>query len=125
MAASYFGTYQTLPQWACYKLAEGESFDVAATLPLVYATAIYALQHRAQIQSGELVLIHSGAGGVGIAAIQLALRMGAEVYTTVSSEEKKNFLVNTFGLNPSHIFSSRDTSFLPALLSATSNRGVD
>jgi acyl transferase domain-containing protein len=79
MAPSYFGTYQTLPQWACYKLAEGESFDVAATLPLVYATAIYALQHRAQIQPGESVLIHSGAGGVGIAAIQLALRMGAEV----------------------------------------------
>ncbi|KAL3450556.1 hypothetical protein BJX65DRAFT_316007 [Aspergillus insuetus] len=125
MAPSYFGTYQTLPQWSCYKLAEGESFDVAATLPLVYATAIYALQHRAQIQPGESVLIHSGAGGVGIAAIQLALQMGAEVYTTVSSEEKKNFLINTIGLNPSHIFSSRDTSFLPALLSATSNRGVD
>jgi acyl transferase domain-containing protein len=79
MAPSYFGTYQTLPQWSFYKLDEGESFDVAATLPLVYATAIYALQHRAQIQAGESVLIHSGAGGVGIAAIQLALQMGAEV----------------------------------------------
>jgi NADPH:quinone reductase-like Zn-dependent oxidoreductase len=71
--------HKTLPQWSCYKLDEGETFDYAATLPLVYATAIYALQHRAQIQPGESVLIHSGAGGVGIAVIQLALQMGAEV----------------------------------------------
>ena len=79
MAPTHFQTYQTLPQWACHKLADTESFDVIATLPLVYATAIYALQYRANIKAGESILIHSGAGGVGIAAIQLARAAGAEV----------------------------------------------
>lgn len=49
------------------------------TLPGVYATALYALQDRARVQPGETVLIHSGAGGVGIAAIQIAKLAGAEV----------------------------------------------
>jgi hypothetical protein len=79
MAPTHFQTYQTLPAWACHKLRETESFDVCATLPLVYSTAIYALHDRARLQAGETVLIHSGAGGVGIAAIQLALVAGAEV----------------------------------------------
>ncbi|KAI0147403.1 reducing type I polyketide synthase 10 [Xylariaceae sp. FL1272] len=125
MAPSYFGSYQVLPQWACHKLVETESFDVAATLPLVYATAIYALHHRANIRAGESVLIHSGAGGVGMAAIQIAIRAGAEVYTTVSSDAKREFLVKQFGVKPSHIFSSTNTSFLGDLLNATLGRGVD
>lgn len=79
MAPSHFQTYQTLPEWACHKLLETENFDVCATLPLVYSTAIYALHYRARIQAKETILIHSGAGGVGIAAIQLALAAGAEV----------------------------------------------
>lgn len=79
MAPTHFQTYQTLPQWACHKLEEGEDFNVCATLPVVYATAIYSLHHRAHIKAGESILIHSGAGGVGIAAIQLAKHAGAEV----------------------------------------------
>jgi NADPH-dependent curcumin reductase CurA len=79
MAPSQFQTYQTVPQWACHKLLPNESFEVCATLPLVYATAIYALHYRADIQQGESVLIHSGAGGVGMAAIQIAQNAGAEV----------------------------------------------
>ncbi|KAK7745564.1 Type I Iterative PKS [Cytospora paraplurivora] len=125
MAPTHFQTYQTLPSWACYKLRDTESFDVCATLPLVYSTAIYALHDRARVQAGETVLIHSGAGGVGIAAIQLALIAGAEVFTTVSTDEKKQYLVDKFGIKPSHIFSSRDVSFLEGILDATSGRGVD
>ncbi|KAK0615695.1 hypothetical protein B0T17DRAFT_656801 [Bombardia bombarda] len=125
MAPTHFQTYQTLPQWACHKLLDEENFDVAATLPLVYVTAIYALHYRANIQSGESILIHSGAGGVGIAAIQLAKQAGAEIFTTVSTEQKKHYLIDTFGLKPENIFSSRDTSFLEGILKATSGRGVD
>ncbi|KAJ8127949.1 hypothetical protein O1611_g5687 [Lasiodiplodia mahajangana] len=80
MAPTHFQKFQTLPAWACHKLLDTESFDVFATLPLVYSTAIYALHYRAGLQAGESVLIHSGAGGVGIAAIQLALAAGAEVW---------------------------------------------
>ncbi|XXH01662.1 hypothetical protein Hte_008022 [Hypoxylon texense] len=125
MAPTHLQTYQTLPQWACHKLKETESFNACATLPLVYSTAIYALNYRARIQPGESILIHSGAGGVGIAAIQLALAADAEIFTTVSTEEKRDYLVKTFGIKPSHIFSSRDTSFLEGVLNATSGRGVD
>lgn len=79
MSPTHFQTFQDLPEWACHKLEDGESFDTCATLPVVYATAIYSLHHRANIQPGESILIHSGAGGVGIAAIQLAKQAGAEV----------------------------------------------
>ncbi|KAI0393705.1 reducing type I polyketide synthase 10 [Xylariaceae sp. FL0594] len=125
MAPTHFQKYQVLPAWACHKLLESESFDEMATLPLVYSTAIYALHYRAHLQAGETVLIHSGAGGVGIAAIQLALEAGATVYTTVSTDEKKEYLVKKFGLSPENIFSSRDTTFLANILEATGGRGVD
>ncbi|KAL2824216.1 hypothetical protein BDW59DRAFT_147657 [Aspergillus cavernicola] len=125
MAPTQFRSYQTLPQWACHKLTDTDDFNTCATIPLVYSTAIYALHHRAHLQAGETILVHSGAGGVGIAAIQLAMKAGAEVFTTVSTEEKKKYLVESLGVKPENIFSSRDTSFLDGILEATSGRGVD
>ena len=125
MAPSYFKTSEVVPQWACQKLRDDEDFNTLSTLSVVYATALYALHSRAQIQEGESVLIHSGAGGVGIAAIQIAQLAGAEIFTTVSTEAKKEYLVKTFGLKPSNVFSSKDASFLPDVLNATQGRGVD
>lgn len=80
---------------------------------------------RANLQRRETVLIHSGAGGVGIAAIQIAHLRGAEVFTTVSTKEKKDYLVDKLGVKRENIFNSRDSSFLPAIMVATNNRGVD
>ncbi|KAJ2996419.1 hypothetical protein NUW58_g976 [Xylaria curta] len=125
MAPMNIETYQTLPTWACYKLEKQDNLDVCATLPVVYSTALYALHYRARIQLGESILIHSGAGGVGIAAIELALAAGAEVFTTVSTDEKRDYLIETFGLKPSNIFNSRGTSFLEGILQATAGRGVN
>lgn len=125
MAVTHFRTSETVPDWTCQKLEESEDFNVMCTLPLVYSTAIYALQIRANIQAGETVLIHSGAGGVGIAAIQLAKRAGAEIFTTVSTDAKKQYLVENFGLEPSHVLSSRGTAFMDDILKATGGRGVD
>lgn len=79
MAPTHFQTSQVVPEWACQKLEDHEDFNVLCTLSVVYATALYALQDRARVQSGETVLIHSGAGGVGIAAIQIAKLAGVEV----------------------------------------------
>ena len=79
MAPVHFETSQVVPVWACQKLQQHEDFNVLSTLPVVYATALYALHDRARVQPGEKVLIHSGAGGVGIAAIQIAKLAGAEV----------------------------------------------
>lgn len=73
----------------------------------------------------QSVLIHSGCGGVGLAAIQLAQMIGAEVYTTVSSEEKIEFLEREFGIERDHIFNSRTVSFEADLLRVTKGKGVD
>lgn len=79
MAPTHFQTSQVVPEWACQKMEDHEEFNVLCTLPVVYATALYALQDRARVQPGETILIHSGAGGVGIAAIQIAKLAGVEV----------------------------------------------
>lgn len=125
MGPGHFSTHERIPEWACQKLLDDEDFDTVATLPLVFSTAIYALHHRANIQNGESVLIHSAAGGLGIAAIQIAQLAGAEIYATVSTDEKREYLIETFGLRREHIFNSRSSSFLDGLLAVTGGRGVD
>jgi len=62
---------------------------------------------------------------VGISAIQICQMLGAEIYATVSSQEKVQYLISTFGIPRSRIFHSRDTSFLKDVLTATNGRGVD
>jgi NADPH:quinone reductase len=64
------------------------SFQSAAAVPIVYPTAWLALQDFARLQPGETVLVHAGAGGVGLAAIQLGTSMGARVFATAGSDEK-------------------------------------
>lgn len=81
MAPSHLQTTLIVPDWACQNLEDGEDFNTLATLPVAYATAIYALHDRGNVQRGESVLIHSGAGAVGVAAIQIASLAGAEVRT--------------------------------------------
>lgn len=125
MALCQLSTVERVPQWSCVKLLDSESFHDASTLPTVFATAIYGLCDRANLQAGETVLIHSAAGGVGIAAIQIARLRGAEIFGTVGTEEKKSFLVQKLGLKPENIFSSRNLSFVSGILAATGNRGVD
>jgi NADPH:quinone reductase-like Zn-dependent oxidoreductase len=91
----------------------------------VYSTAYYGLVEIARIAAGESVLIHAASGGVGQAAIQLAQMMGAEVYATVGSLEKKKMIMHTYGIPESHIFYSRDTSFRAAVNEITLGKGVD
>ncbi|KAL5355845.1 hypothetical protein BJX96DRAFT_185048 [Aspergillus floccosus] len=83
------------------------SFAEAAALPIVNNTAYYFLVNVARLKPGEKILIHAGAGGVGQAAIALALSIGATVFATVGSEEKRKFLMDKFGLSSQCIFSSR------------------
>ena len=124
-APGHFGTSECVPAWACCKMQDSESFTQMACISVVFGTAAFALEDIARLQPGESVLIHSAAGGVGMAAIQLAKEIGATIFATVGTSEKKAYLVDTFGLDPSHIFDSRNTSFLSSILRATKNRGVD
>ena len=95
----------------------------ASTVPLVFLTALYGLQRLGALQPGERVLVHAGAGGVGMAAVQLARHLGAEVFATASP--RKWGVLRAMGLDDAHIASSRDTGFADAFLQATDGAGVD
>lgn len=102
------------------------SMEEASTVPCVYATVYYALVVRGQMKKGEKILIHAGSGGVGQAAISIALHAGLTVFTTVGSKEKREFLKKRFPqLKDNHIGNSRDCSFEQMIMRETQGRGVD
>jgi acyl transferase domain-containing protein/NADPH:quinone reductase-like Zn-dependent oxidoreductase len=107
------------------KLPDHVSFVEGACIPLIFVTAVYGLRDVGRLSEGQSVLIHSGAGGVGLAAIQVARMLGAEIYTTVGSEKKAQYLVDTYGLPRNHIFNSRNASFVDDVLRETAGKGVD
>jgi NAD(P)-dependent dehydrogenase (short-subunit alcohol dehydrogenase family) len=106
-------------------MPENLSFRVAAGLSVVFVTAYCALYSIADIQRGESVLIHAAAGGVGQACIQLAKVRGAEIYATVGSTEKRDLLIDTYGISKDRIFSSRDLTFAQGIKRVTKGCGVD
>ncbi|XP_053205827.1 fatty acid synthase-like [Panonychus citri] len=98
----------------------------AATVPVVYLTAYYGLISRGNLQSGESVLIHAGSGGVGQAAISICLSKGCQVFTTVGTQEKRDFIKKRFpSIDDDHIGDSRSTSFEDMIMKMTDGRGVD
>ena len=103
------------------------SLAEAASVPVVYSTAYYALVVRGGVRRGDRVLIHSGSGGVGQAAIAVALQAGCEVFATVGSRAKRDYLLARFPqLDERHLANSRDaTAFERTVLRATRGRGVD
>ena len=86
------------------RIPGGLSFEQAATLPVVFMTAWHALQNVARMRKGERILVHAGAGGVGMAAIQIAHHLGAEVIATAGSPAKRA-LLETLGVK--HVIDSR------------------
>ncbi|MEM7555227.1 MAG: zinc-dependent alcohol dehydrogenase family protein [Cyanobacteria bacterium P01_A01_bin.84] len=98
------------------------SFIEAAAAPLVLITAWEALYERGGLEPGEKVLIHAGAGGVGHVAIQLAKLKGADVCTTISNQEKADFVKN---LGADYAINYKQNDFTKAILDWTNNEGVD
>ena len=94
----------------------------AAALPLVVTTAWYGLVDLARLEPGESVLIHSAAGGLGLAAVRIAQRIGARIVATAGSEPKREFLR---GLGIADVFDSRSLDWGEDVLAATGGRGVD
>ncbi|KXJ86841.1 KR domain-containing protein [Microdochium bolleyi] len=109
----------------CVEIPDGLSFTDAATMATVFGTVIHGLLDIGRMRSGQTLLIHSACGGVGIAALQVARMIGVEVYCTVSSEAKRQYLETAFDIPRGHIFQSRDNSFHRDLMRATQGRGVD
>ena len=102
------------------------SLEDAATIPATYFTVFYALYYFGRLRKGEKILIHAGSGGVGQAAINIALSEGCEVFTTVGTPEKRRFIKETFpSISDDHIGNSRDTSFEQMVMKQTNSKGVD
>ncbi|MEQ2236601.1 hypothetical protein ILYODFUR_014388 [Ilyodon furcidens] len=100
------------------------TMEQAASVPVVYATAYYSLVVRGRLRPGETVLIHSGSGGVGQAAIAIALSKNCRVFTTVGSAEKRAYLKERFPqLSAESFANSRDTSFEQHVLLHTKGKG--
>lgn len=110
---------------AVYVLADWISFEEGTTLGIAVHTAVYGLITLANVQNGQSVLIHSASGGVGLAAIDLCKYLGAEIYVTVGTDAKREFLAENYGIPKDRMFSSRSTIFAAELMKATNGRGVD
>uniref|UniRef100_UPI003EC071B2 zinc-binding dehydrogenase n=1 Tax=Actinacidiphila sp. bgisy145 TaxID=3413792 RepID=UPI003EC071B2 len=101
----------------------GWSFQEAASVPVGFLTAFYALRDLAQARPGQRVLIHAGTGGVGTAAVQLAQEWGLEVFATASPA--KQAALRAMGIDESHIASTRDLAFCERFLAVTGGAGMD
>lgn len=84
-----FHTFGRVDQNVIVKIPDHMSYEVACGLPCVYATVIYGLVDAGRLEKGERILIHAAAGGVGQAAIHYAKYVGAEIFATVSTPEKR------------------------------------
>ena len=124
LAALAFGSFAssvTCPAERVVPKPASLSFAQAATLPIACLTAVYGLEQVAKLQTGERVLIHAAAGGVGQAAIQVAQRAGAEIFAT--AHPSKWGLLKAQGIP--HVFSSRTTDFAAEIQRLTDGRGVE
>lgn len=118
-----FSTKLTVTTDTLLRMPDALDFSAAATIPTTFFTVYYALKHLAGLEAGERVLIHGAAGGVGLAAVQVARLLGAEIYATVGAEEKCDTL-RLFGVE--QIYDSRSTHFAEDILADTTDgRGVD
>ena len=98
------------------------SAEEAATIPSTFLTSYYALVHLGRLAPGEKILIHGGAGGVGLAAIQVARWCGAEIFATAGSNEKRE-LLRMMGVE--HVLDSRSLSFAEDIMTLTNGAGID
>lgn len=117
-----FATFVNVDAARAVRIPAGLSRREAASLPVAYLTAALALERVAKIRKGESVLIHAGAGGLGSAAIHIALSRGAEVYATAGAAEKQEYL-RSIGVR--RIASSRTLEFEDRIREWTGGRGVD
>ncbi|GGV69374.1 polyketide synthase [Streptomyces longisporoflavus] len=123
MVTKGFGPLAVTDRRLVAPMPAGWSFARGASVPLVFLTAYYALHDLAGLRRGESVLVHAAAGGVGMAAVQLARHWGAEVFATASPAKWDT--VRATGVPESHLASSRDTGFAARFTAGTGGRGVD
>jgi len=122
LADGTFASHVTARAAFAMPIPDDLSAEEAATIPITFLTAYYGLHHLANIQPGDRVLIHAAAGGVGMAAVQLARQAGAEIFGTAGSPEKQA-LLSTLGVQ--HVMNSRTLDFADEIRRITDGEGVD
>ena len=122
VATGSFSSFVTVDSQLVVHKPEHINFIEAATIPMAFMTAGYALNKLAKLSAGQRVLIHAASGGVGLAAVQLALNTGAEVFGTAGNPEKRSYL-EFIGVH--HILNSRTLDFADEIMKITNGKGVD
>ena len=121
-ASSCFSSHVTTDAASVAQISESIDFEEAATIPIAFLTAYYALDHLARLAPGETVLIHGAAGGVGLAALQIAKLKGARVIGTAGSTAKRR-VVEMLGAD--YVLNSRSLEFADDVMKLTNGVGVD
>jgi acyl transferase domain-containing protein len=122
VAPGGFSTFVTAPTTLAFRKPRRLTFEQAAAVPMAFLTAHYALHLAGRVKPGERVLIHAAAGGVGLAAVRLAMRAGAEVFATAGSPAKRAFLES---IGVEHVADSRSTQFAGFIRERTNGEGID
>jgi NADPH:quinone reductase-like Zn-dependent oxidoreductase/NADP-dependent 3-hydroxy acid dehydrogenase YdfG/acyl carrier protein len=122
IAPASFATYAVTDARLTARMPRRLSFEEAAAVPIAFLTAAHALEVLAAIGPGRRVLVHAATGGVGMAALQLCRRAGADVLATAGSPRKRRHL-ETLGVR--HVMDSRSLAFAGEVLEATGGEGVD
>ncbi|MFZ5828642.1 MAG: SDR family NAD(P)-dependent oxidoreductase, partial [Planctomycetota bacterium] len=117
-----FASHAVTAEYAIVHRPPNIAEEDACSIPVTFLTAYYALRKLADLRRGERVLIHAAAGGVGLAAIQIAQHLGAEVFATAGSDRKREYLQS---LGVRHVMSSRTLDFADEVVRLTGGRGVD
>ncbi|CAG8955553.1 hypothetical protein HYFRA_00009507 [Hymenoscyphus fraxineus] len=118
-------TSVTMKSAAVVKIPDSMSFHEASSSFFPYVTAMHSMVNVGGLEKGQSILIHSACGGVGLAAIELARMLELEIYATVGSPEKVEYMVQKYGIPRSRIFNSRDSSFEEGVMLETKGEGVD
>ncbi|WP_308015680.1 SDR family NAD(P)-dependent oxidoreductase, partial [Streptomyces huiliensis] len=123
MVPGAFGPHAVVDRRLLARMPDDWTYTEAATVPIAFLTAWYGLVDLAAVRPGETLLLHAATGGVGLAALQIARHLGAEVYATASPAKWDT--LRALGIPDERIASSRDLDFEAAFRAATGGRGVD
>ncbi len=125
IASSLWGAFAeqlAVPDGSLFAIPDAMPDDEAAALLVTYQTSYFALIHRASLQRGETLLVHGGAGGVGISAIQIGKALGATVIATAGSDDKLDICKKA---GADHAINYKDDDFVAAVQKLTGGRGAD
>lgn len=125
MGKGHFGNFTHVPAALAHKLRPDVDAVKAATIPLVYMTAVYAFEHVTRLRKGQKMLTQSASGGLGLAAIQLARAKGAEIFFTAGTAEKTRYLTEQMRIPLTHVFFSRESTDLKRMIRTTRHGGFD